>query len=285
VWQILNNYNIITNTRRYPIMEKVTSKDGTQIAYDKTGNGPVVIIVNGALGYREFYGNKDLAEKLSKEFTVIIYDRRGRGESTDTLPYDVKREIEDIEALIDATTDQAFLYGVSSGAVLSLKAAAHLGNKISKLALYEPPLRTGDTKEFAKYTQHMNELLAAGKRSDAVALFMSNGMTPEELENFRKTHEKEWKIREAVASTLAYENAILGDGLPPIQDAKAVKIPVLVMNGEKGIPFIHEAIEIITNAFPNAQRKTVEGQTHVPSAAAMAPALMKFFKGKEVLIH
>jgi pimeloyl-ACP methyl ester carboxylesterase len=266
-------------------MEKVTSKDGTQIAYDKTGNGPLVIIVNGALGYREFYGNKELAQMLSKEFTVIIYDRRGRGESTDTPPYQVKKEIEDIEALIDAAGGPALLYGVSSGAVLSLKAAAHLGNKISKLALYEPPLRTGDTKEFAKYTQQMNELLAAGRRSDAVALFMGNGMSPEELEDFRKTHEEEWKIREAVAPTLAYENAILGDGLPPIKDAKAVKIPVLVMNGEKGIPFIHEAIDILTKAFPDAQRKTIEGQTHVPSATAMAPALMKFFVGKEVLTH
>lgn len=267
-------------TKKKPEMKKATSKDGTIITYDKSGNGPVVIIINGALGYREYYGDKELAQKLSKEFTVIIYDRRGRGESTDTPPYEVKREIEDIEALIDTTGGKAYVYGVSSGAVLALKAAAHLENKISKLALYEPPLRTGDsaTKEFAKYTQHMNELLATGKRSDAVALFMGSGMTPEELENFRKTHAKDWKTMEAVAPTLAYENAILGDGLPPIQDAKAVKIPVLVMDGEKGLPFIHESIGIITKAFPNAQRKTLEGQTHVPAAEVMAPALIKFFK-------
>ncbi len=261
-------------------MPKVTSRDGTVIAYDKSGSGPVVVIVNGALGYRDYYGDRELASELSKEFTVIIYDRRGRGESTDTLPYAVKREIEDIEALIDATGGKACLYGVSSGAVLALEAAAKLGNKVTKLAIYEPPWNPDDAakEEFAKNHQQLNKLLAAGKCSDAVALFMANFMTSEMIEEFKKSKADEWKIMEAEAQTLTYDYAIMGDQTTPVEDAKSVKVPTLVMNGSEGLPFIQEALESIAKALPNAQRKTLEGQTHEPSAEAMAPVLKAFFK-------
>ena len=124
-------------------MKKVISKDGTAIAYDKAGNGPLVILVDGALCSRAFGPMPKLAKLLTNDFTVITYDRRGRNESTDTKPYAVEREIEDIGALINDNGGPAFVVGFSSGAALALAAAAH-GLNISKLALYEPPFMVDD---------------------------------------------------------------------------------------------------------------------------------------------
>src|SRR5512133_2276936 len=121
-------------------MRTVTSKDGTTIAFDQSGKGSVVILVDGALQYRAFdQGMAPLADLLGQHFTVIHYDRRGRGDSTDTQPYALEREIEDIEVLIDQAGGSAFLYGISSGAALAFEAALVLDNKVNKLAMYEPP--------------------------------------------------------------------------------------------------------------------------------------------------
>jgi pimeloyl-ACP methyl ester carboxylesterase len=121
------------------ITSTVTSKDGTKIAYDKMGHGPAVILVAGALCSRSFWSGPELAKLLAHGFTVYNYDRRGRGESDDTKPYAVAREIEDIEALIDEAGGSASLYGHSSGAALALEAAIRLVKKVKKLALYEAP--------------------------------------------------------------------------------------------------------------------------------------------------
>src|SRR5512134_1124126 len=137
-------------------MKTVTSKDGTTIAYDQSGQGPVVILVGGALQYRAFdQGLAQLADLLAEHFTVIHYDRRGRGDSTDTEPYALKREIEDIETLIDETGGSASLYGISSGAALAMEAAIALPNKVRKLAMYEAPYNDDETaqqtwKEYVK---------------------------------------------------------------------------------------------------------------------------------------
>src|SRR5690349_10474886 len=127
-------------------MQTVTSKDGRTIAYDKAGSGRVVILVTGALGVRTDMTTNPLVPCLESHFTVIDYDRRGRGDSTDTPPYAVEREIEDIEALIDANGGKAYLYGLSSGAVLALEAAAKLPGKVKKLAQYEPPFIIDDSR-------------------------------------------------------------------------------------------------------------------------------------------
>jgi pimeloyl-ACP methyl ester carboxylesterase len=209
---------------------KATSKDGTVIGFDKAGSGPLVVIVNGALGYRDFYGDKELAQILSREFTVVIYDRRGRGESNDTLPNGIDREIEDIEALIDSSGGRASLYGVSSGAALALKAAAKLGRKVTKLAMYEPPYSMGDAarQEHARATHRLNNCLAAGDRSGAVSVFMGNFMTDEETQDFRKANQQEWAIMEAVAPTLAYDYAIMAEQAPPLhRPAGAARSPGL----------------------------------------------------------
>src|SRR5947199_9941854 len=155
-------------------MKKVQSVDGTTIAYDQVGQGPAVILVNGALGYRAMGFLSPLATRLSPHFTVLDYDRRGRGDSTDTQPYAVEREIEDIDALITEAGDSAFLFGISSGAALALEAAIKLGDKVKKLAMYEAPYNDDEAARQAwkAYRKQLAEVLAHSRRGDALALFM-----------------------------------------------------------------------------------------------------------------
>ena len=167
-------------------MKTVTSKDGTTIAFDQWGAGPAVILVDGALQYRAFdQGMAQLAELLSQHFTVIHYDRRGRGDSTDTQPYALEREIEDIEALIDEAGGSACLYGISSGAALAMEAAIALPNKVNRLVMYEAPYNDDEAARQAwrEYVKQLKELLAANRNGDAVGLFMMLvGASPEYVE-------------------------------------------------------------------------------------------------------
>src|SRR5215831_6841409 len=168
-------------------MPAVTSKDGTTIAYDKTGHGPAVIHVAGSLGTRSF-GFPDHARLLASHFTVYNYDRRGRGESTDTRAFAVEREVEDIEALINEAGGSAYLYGISSGACLVLEAAIMLESKVKKLALYEAPYNSDpdDSPIWHDYYTKLNKLVAANKRGDAVVHFMQFvGMPDNMIENMR----------------------------------------------------------------------------------------------------
>ncbi len=260
-------------------MSQAVSKDGTSIVYDTIGKGPAVLLVDGAMGYRAFGPMRSLSTELSKHFTVYTYDRRGRGESTDIKPYSVEREIEDIEALIEEAGGSVYLYGISSGAVLALKAASKLSAKVAKLALYEAPLTFGDEakKASALYTRHLTELLADDKRGDAVALFMTTlGLPAEMVEGIRQS--PEWQIMEALAPTLAYDNAIMGDGSLPVEAAKAATMPTLVLGGGERPAFMHEAADALAKAMPHAERKTLEGQAHEISPKILAPILITFFK-------
>lgn len=157
------------------MMNIVTSKDGTTIAFDRYGDGPPLIMVDGALGHRAFNpGAAEIAGMLGSRFTLIFYDRRSRGDSGDTLPYAVEREIEDIAVLIDEVGSPAYLYGISSGAVLALRATA-AGLPVAKLALYEPPFIVNDGRPPLPddYIEHLDELIAAGRRGEAVEYFMT----------------------------------------------------------------------------------------------------------------
>jgi pimeloyl-ACP methyl ester carboxylesterase len=259
-------------------MQYVTSKDGTKIAFEKSGQGPAVILVDGALCYRQHHGGRPLAAELAKYFTIYAYDRRGRGESTDTQPYAVEREIEDIEALINEAGGSVYMYGVSSGAVLALKAAANLGTaKVTKLALCEAPLSFGDKakQDFAEYSKQMDELLKANKRGDAVAFFIADMVPPEMIESMRQA--PEWPLMEAVAHTLAYDNAVMGDGSLPVEDTKAATMPTLIVDGSDSADFKHEAAEALVKAMPQAQQKTLEGQAYGITPKALAPVLVEFF--------
>jgi alpha/beta hydrolase family protein len=151
----------------------VTSRDGTTIAYETTGTGPPLILVDGALCYRDFGPSRKLAEQLAGDFTVITYDRRGRGESGDGLTYAVEREVEDLEALIEAAGGSAHVYGISSGAALALDAAQRdIG--VERLALYEAPFIVDDGRApiDPDYVSRLNGFLVAGRPGDAVRLFM-----------------------------------------------------------------------------------------------------------------
>jgi pimeloyl-ACP methyl ester carboxylesterase len=263
-------------------MNKVTSKDGTQIAYETKGSGPAVILVDGALCYRSFGPMAHLAELLAPRYTVYIYDRRGRGDSSNSRPYAVEREIEDLEALIQAAGGTAFVYGISSGACLALEAAIQLGKKIQKLAMYEPPYNSEPNARQAwqEYRNQLAELLATGRRGDAAALFMGFVGTPaDQINGMRQA--PVWPMFEAVAPTLAYDAAAMGeDRSVPVSRAANVRVPVLVMDGGANLallPFMHDTATRLAKVIPHAQQRTLEGQTHDVNLEVLAPVLVEFF--------
>jgi len=222
-------------------MHTLTSHDGTAIAYDKHGEGPVLILVDGALTVHSSGSASELTKLLAPRFTVYGFDRRGRGGSGDTLPYAVDREIDDIEALIDRAGGSAFLYGHSSGGPLAMLAAIRLVSKVSKIALYEPPYNNdpGVQESWSQYLRQLNQALAEGRRGDAVALFMRFVGTPaEQIDGMRRA--PFWPGMEAVAPTLAYDHAaILGEPWSvPTELAARVPVPALVMTGDAGLPFM-----------------------------------------------
>ena len=261
-------------------MKTVQSTDGTTIAFDQLGRGPALILVDGALGQRAMDGETaQLAPSLSEHFTVFHYDRRGRGDSTDTQPYVVAREIEDIDALITEAGGSVSLFGISSGAALALEAAIKLGDKVKKLAMYEAPYNDDEAARQAwrAYRKQLADVLAQGRKSDALALFMLLvGMPPEHLDAVRQ--HPLWPMWEAAAATLAYDAAVMGeDASVPTEKATRVAIPTLVMDGEASFPFMHVTATALTNAIPNARHRTLPGQTHEVEAAVLAPVLVEFF--------
>jgi pimeloyl-ACP methyl ester carboxylesterase len=262
-------------------MSIVISKDGTPIAFDQTGQGPALILVAGAMTTRAAW--PALAERLAPHFSVFGYDRRGRGESGDTQPYAVEREVEDIAALISEAGGSAFLYGHSSGGALALEAAAQLGEKVQKLAIYEVPYNDAPEAKRAwrAYIQGLTEALAADRRGDAAALFMQYvGMPAEQIDATRQS--PAWPQIEAVAPTLAYDHtAILGqEASVPLERAARVLAPTLLMNGGASFPFMYETAQALSQAMPHARLHTLEGQSHAPTEDALAPALQTFFLGE-----
>jgi pimeloyl-ACP methyl ester carboxylesterase len=270
------------------IMRKVISKDGTPIAFDQSGQGPAIILVAGATATR--LAEASLAAALAPHFTVFAYDRRGRGDSGDTAPYAVEREIEDIEALITEAGGSAFVFGHSSGAVLALEAARLLPAKITKLALYEPPFIIDDSRPPAPrdYASHLNELVSSGRRGDAVAYFMTEVGTPAEMVA-QMQQSPMWPALEAVAPTLVYDVTIMEDterGDPlPLRKWAAVTVPTLVMDGTvflgrgESHVFLRHGADELANILLDAQRRTLEGQDHGPADDVLAPALKEFFLG------
>ena len=259
-------------------MNEVISKDGTPIAFDQSGHGPALILVTGALTTRADWSH--LAACLAPHFSVFAYDRRGRGESGDTMPYAVEREVEDLDALLTEAGGSAFVFGHSSGAALALETAVQLGKKVKKLAMYEVPYNDDHEAQRAwrAYIQQLTELLAANRRGDAVALFMQYvGMPAEQIKAMRQA--PAWPQLEAIAPTLAYDHtAILGkDGSVPIERAAHVLVPTLVMNGGGSYPFMYETARALSQAIPHAQLRTLEGQTHDVAPEVLAPVLVEFF--------
>jgi pimeloyl-ACP methyl ester carboxylesterase len=264
-------------------MKTVTSQDGTSIAYDQVGTGSTLILVGGALQHRAFdKPTAELADLLAPHFTVIHYDRRGRGDSGNTLPYAVEREIEDLDALIDAGGGSAFVYGISSGAALGMAASLRLGDKIKKLVMYEVPYNADLTarQAWVDFTRQLKELLVANRRGDAVALFLQKlGSTSDELQGM--SHSPVWPLFEAVAPTIAYDAAILGaEADVPVEQARQVTIPTLLMAGGADSPYkhwMHQTVTTLAQTIPNAQHRILEGQNHFVSSDVLAPVLIEFF--------
>lgn len=255
----------------------IISKDGTTIAYEKTGMGPSIILVNGALAHRKLSGESNLAIMLAKKFTVFFYDRRGRGESTDTKPYAVQREIEDIEALVNEAGGNVYLYGSSGGAALALLAAEKLGpDKVKKLALCEPPYGSDTKQEFAKEKNKVNELVTDGKPGDAVTFFMARrGMPPDKMEGMKQS--PKWNGLARVGHTLVYDFEVLGDGTVPINVAKNIAIPTLVIYGEKSFDFMAATADTLSKIIPGATRKALKEETHDVKPESVAEVLLEFF--------
>jgi pimeloyl-ACP methyl ester carboxylesterase len=254
-------------------MKTITSKDGTPIAFEQSGKGPAIIMVVGAFNDRTTA--LPITQLLEKDFTVLNYDRRGRGDSGDTAPYTVEREIEDIEALIREAGGSASVFGYSSGAILGLKAAAQ-GLAISKLAMYEPP-PVGDYA--ASLATRIAELVSAGQRGDAVELFQREGVgiPVEIIAQIRKA--PFWPSLEQTAHTLVYEMTILSSSSLP-----GVTIPTLVLDGGDSPAILHQSAQAVVNAVPTAQHRTLPGQNHDLAAPVLVPLLHDFFTSGTIAI-
>ena len=263
----------------------VASADGTTIAYDRSGSGPSVVLVGGGAVDRS--ENAPLgAELATRGLTVFNYDRRGRGFSGDTPPYAVEREIEDIDALVAEAGGSAHLFGASSGGALALEAAA-AGVAVDRLAVYEVPWSTDPAwpARWHAYVDELGALLAAGRRGDAFELFMRLAETPEETVAAARSAPF-WPDLEAIAPTLAYDAACLGDGQPPTARLARTTRPTLVATGvasrQPAAPTWVRALDptgdAIAATVPGAERTVVEGQGHVADPAVLADVLARFFK-------
>lgn len=263
-------------THTVSTLSRVTSRDGTTIAVEKAGIGPALVIVDGAMCSRVFGPSEATAATLCADFTVYRYDRRGRGDSTDTKPYAVAREVEDLAAVITETGGSAFVYGISSGAGLAFEAAAS-GAPITKLALFEPPYTAegGDPAQLREETRQMDQLLRAGRNGEAIELFFSwVGMPDEAVAQMRSS--PAWPALEAIAPTIAYDNAVMGKGTVPREKADHISVPTLVIAGSLSSEELRRAAQTVAEAIPGARYCDLEGQAHAASPESLAPRLKEF---------
>lgn len=260
---------------------KVLSKDGTVISFEKLGYGWPVILVDGALCFRGMGQTGQLAELLAHHFAVYTYDRRGRGDSGDTAPYSMEREIEDIAALLREAGGEAFIWGMSSGAVLAMEAANRLSG-IKKLALYEAPFIVDNSRRTTEDDWlRIGEAVTSGRRSDAIKHFLKSVGVPGVFMAVMQLTPA-WSKLKAVAHTLPYDGALVQDnqkGKPlPAARWRSITVPALVMDGGKSPAWIRRANKLLATVLPNAQYRSLEEQTHMLKPKAHAPILQEFFK-------
>jgi pimeloyl-ACP methyl ester carboxylesterase len=270
-------------------MKTTRSKDGTTIAYEQMGSGPALILVDGAWCHRTFGPMPKLAPLLAERFTVIHYDRRGRGASgpatTSVAQEIVEHEIEDLRALIDAAGGSALMYGTSSGAVLAARATSK-GIGVTGLALYEPPLALDGTHhpEPADYIAQIERHLAKGEHGDVAKLFMKVVGVPAFGIFIMRLMPSVWRNMTTLAPTVMHDFAVLGDtqrgGPMPreLSDVLAkIDVPTVVMAGSKSPAWMHHAMKAVANSIPRATTHVVVGQDHNAAAKAIAPALFDAF--------
>jgi pimeloyl-ACP methyl ester carboxylesterase len=260
-------------------MSKVISKDGTPISYERTGNGPPVILVDGALCSSKFGPMPKLAPLLARHFTVFAYDRRGRGESGDRQPYSREREIEDLAAILQEAGGSAYVLGLSSGAALALEAAAS-GLNIKKVAAYEPPyvVDSATKQAEADHQAQLQRLIAEDKRGEAVKYFMREMVgVPAPFVVIMQLMPKTWRKLKEVAHTLPYDAAIMGNWSPPTARFASIRVPVIAMHGEKTDKRLKNATDAIAKAVPQSQRHVLPGQSHNVKPEVLSSALVQLF--------
>ena len=254
----------------------VHSADKTRIAFDAEGDGPPLILVTGAFCDRST--PQELSARLASTFTVIRYDRRGRGRSSDTFPWDVEREIEDLEAMIEVAGGSAFVYGHSSGASLALYAAAH-GSAITKLVAYEPPFSWDPdrAREMRNLQARLEELLADKRRDDMAELFLTRavGVPKEGIAAIKEG--PHWQGMRALAHTLPYDVALGDNQAMPADTFTKIQVPTLLVAGGNSPAWARTAIETLAREIPNSETLILEGQDHGVSDDVIAPVLEKFF--------
>ena len=258
----------------------VTSRDGTLIAYHRIGSGPQLILVNGALGYRGMSFGRKAGAEFAKHFTIIDYDRRGRGESGDSQPYDVMREVEDLAALVEgAAGGPCYVFAQSSGAALALRAAAE-GVPMKALVAYEPPYMVGNPKDrpAADFEERLTALIAQDRRDEAVKYFMVTVGLPRFAVAIMRLFPF-WNEMRAVAHTLPYDAAVMGDFELPAEELASIRVPVVAVAGEKTTPTLKRAVAEVARIVPGAQHQLAPKMSHAVKAAALAPLLREWFTG------
>lgn len=256
-------------------METVTSRDGTPIAFERSGEGPALVIVGGSLADHRFYA--PLAEELAERFAVYTFDRRGRGQSGDTQPYGVEREVDDVGALVAHAEGPVLMYGHSAGSALALRAAAS-GLDIAKLALADPPFTPRGENDEAAKAEHaeqaarIRELNDRGDYEGSAKFFLKDyGLSDEDLEAMFRSPEGEGML--ACARALPYDYAVLGDGLVPAELAAEAGVPTIIL-ADESMPGTARAL---AEAMPNARVQPMEASAHELPPEVLAPVLKEFF--------
>jgi pimeloyl-ACP methyl ester carboxylesterase len=256
-------------------MQTITSRDGTTIAFDQTGSGPAVILISG--GPNDRNAHTPLAALLEPHFTVINYDRRGRGGSNMVGPYSPEREVEDLDALIRHAGGSACVYGTSSGAAFGILAASR-GLNIKKLALWEPPFVVDDSRPPIPkdYKAQISQMIDAGRRGDAMEFFLTQmaGVPAEFVAPMRQS--PFWGHMENMAHVIVYEADVMGDYSLPTERLAEITTPTLVIDGGQA-PWITNAANAVAKNLAHAECRTLAGQPHNVADAAIAPVLIEFF--------
>jgi pimeloyl-ACP methyl ester carboxylesterase len=251
----------------------VHSADGTEIAFDRSGSGPALVMIDPAGGYSGFDNIRSLGALLAREFTVYTYDRRGRGRSGDTKPYGVQREVEDLAAMIAEAGGSAFVYGFSSGGLLAFRAAAD-GAAIDKLAVFEPPVRGQGEPPDTAFTAEIAELVSSGRRADGARRFLSGiGVPREVIEEMEPT----LPALEAVAHTLVYDCAI--SDATSFELLRSVRTPTLVLDSQASSDDLTGGAAPIAAALPNGTRRSLAGEWHGVPDKDLASAIRDFLHG------
>lgn len=265
-------------------MTKATSADGTVLAYEAWGDGPAVVIVGGAFNQAATWAG--LAQALADaRFTGVTYDRRGRGDSGDTPPYAVEREIEDFAAVVEAVGNgrPVHAHGVSSGAALLLRAVAGgaSGVGVASISVFEPPFRTpGAPPPPDRYVETLTGYVDRGDRTGLVEYFQTQviGMPPERVAGFKQT--PMWAGLEALSPTLVYDAHVLGgdDQTLPTDLLARVEVPLLAVTSTgTAAPWMGQATEAVASAVPHGRFVRLEGAFHDVPAPVLAPALAAFY--------